>query len=51
MGTLVVTVADGPPVAVDDVAVTGYATPVSVDVLDNDTDPNGDALTIVAGAR
>jgi hypothetical protein len=36
----------GPPVARDDTATTPYATPVSVNVLANDSDPNGYALTV-----
>ncbi|GAA3949010.1 Ig-like domain-containing protein [Allohahella marinimesophila] len=34
------------PVAVDDAAVTDENTAVTVDVLANDTDPDGDALTV-----
>ncbi|MEL7463963.1 MAG: Ig-like domain-containing protein [Pseudomonadota bacterium] len=34
------------PVAVDDAATTDEATAVSGTVLDNDSDPNGDALTV-----
>jgi hypothetical protein len=37
-----------PPVAVDDAATTAFATPVAIDVLANDSDPDGDALTIVS---
>jgi len=36
-----------PPVAVDDVAETMVNLPVTIPVLDNDTDPNGDVLTVV----
>ncbi len=36
-----------PPVAVDDVASTPVNLPVTIPVLDNDTDPNGDVLTVV----
>ncbi len=36
-----------PPVAVDDVAQTPVNLPVTVPVLGNDTDPNGDVLTVV----
>ena len=39
--------ANRPPVAVDDTATTAFATPVTIDVLANDSDPDGDALTIV----
>jgi hypothetical protein len=41
---------DRPPVAVDDAATTAFATPVSIDVLANDSDPDGDALTIASVA-
>ncbi len=37
-----------PPVAADDVATTDPGTPVVIDVLGNDTDADGDALTVVA---
>ncbi len=40
--------ANRPPVAVDDTTTTAFATPVTIDVLANDSDPDGDALTIVA---
>ena len=47
---LTITVAAGagstPPVAGDDVATVYPQTPVAIDVLANDTDANGDALTI-----
>ena len=36
----------GPPVARDDTATTPYATPVTVNVLANDSDPGGYALTV-----
>jgi len=36
------------PVARDDYAVAGYNTPRAIDVLGNDSDPDGDALTIVS---
>ena len=44
--TVTVTVRNGLPVANDDQATTPYATSTLVDVLANDTDPNGDALSI-----
>ena len=52
-GTLTVTTATAPPVnrapkAVTDTALTDFETPVSVDVLSNDTDPDGDTLTLVS---
>jgi outer membrane protein OmpA-like peptidoglycan-associated protein len=37
-----------PPVAVDDSATTRGTTPVSVAVLSNDSDPDGDALRVVS---
>jgi len=36
------------PVARDDYAVAGYNQPVDVDVLSNDSDPDGDRLTVVS---
>jgi hypothetical protein len=39
---------NGPPVAVDDAATTAFATPVTIDAIANDSDPDGDALTIVS---
>lgn len=47
-GTVTVTVRNAPPVADDDSATTDSGTPVRVDVLDGDTDPNGDTLTVTA---
>ncbi|MHA6324073.1 Ig-like domain-containing protein [Roseivivax sp. CAU 1753] len=50
-GQLVVTVGTAPnrpPVAVDDEAETNIGTPVTVDVSDNDSDPDGDPLTVVS---
>ena len=35
-----------PPVAVDDTATTAFATPVTINVLANDTDADRDALVI-----
>ncbi|WP_305785344.1 Ig-like domain-containing protein [Symbioplanes lichenis] len=43
-----VDVANAAPVAVPDAAGTPYLKPVTVDALRNDTDPNGDKLTIVS---
>ena len=40
--------ANRPPVARDDYAVAGYNQPVDVDVLANDSDPDGDRLTVVS---
>jgi uncharacterized repeat protein (TIGR01451 family) len=46
----VITVTNGndPPVALDDNATTDADTAVTVDVLDNDSDPDGDALTVAS---
>jgi LPXTG-motif cell wall-anchored protein len=49
--TLVVTVANGPPNAVADSASTPMGTPVTLSPLSNDTDPNGDALSLVSAAN
>ena len=38
--------ANGPPTAVDDREVTNVNTPVVVSVLANDSDPDGDALSV-----
>ncbi len=38
--------ANMPPTAVDDVATTMPGTPVTIPVLDNDSDPDGDALVV-----
>lgn len=40
----------GPPVAADDSASTLEDTPVTINVLANDSDPNGDALTVVSAS-
>jgi len=45
--TVTVTVVNQPPVAADDSAMTYKNEPVDVVVLDNDNDPDGDALTVV----
>ncbi|MFW2587405.1 Ig-like domain-containing protein [Sagittula sp. SSi028] len=50
-GTIMVTVSDPtdpntPPVAVDDAATTDIDTPVSIDAVGNDTDADGDPLTV-----
>ena len=47
---MTVTVNNAAPVANDDAASTATNTLVSVDVLANDTDANGDTLTITAVA-
>jgi len=48
MVTVLVTRPNRPPIAVPDVARTGRDVPVTIDVLANDRDPNGDPLTLVA---
>jgi len=45
-GLLVCYEVSGPPNAEDDAATTDEDTPVDVNVLDNDSDPDGDALTV-----
>jgi len=37
---------NNPPIAVDDIAVTDQETAITVDVLSNDSDPDGDPLTV-----
>ena len=51
--TVTVTVLDGnnPPIAFDDLATTTDDTSISVFVLDNDFDPDGDALSVVGFAQ
>jgi len=44
--TVTVEAVNDPPVASDDSAATQEDTPVTIDVLANDTDPDGDALTV-----
>jgi uncharacterized repeat protein (TIGR01451 family)/LPXTG-motif cell wall-anchored protein len=44
--TITVTVLNAPPIAVDDAVSTPPATAVVIGVLDNDSDPNADALTV-----
>jgi hypothetical protein len=41
-------VANNPPVAVNDTASTQEDTPVTVDVLANDSDPDGDPLSVIS---
>jgi len=48
--TFVYSIQNIPPVAVNDVATTPEDTPVTVAVLTNDSDPDGDALTITAAS-
>ncbi|MEP3225399.1 MAG: Ig-like domain-containing protein [Parasphingorhabdus sp.] len=44
------TVTNPAPIAVDDTASTAEDTPVLIDVLPNDSDPDGDPLTLIAAA-
>ena len=37
-----------PPVAADDSATTPAGTPVTINVLANDSDPDGDSLNVVS---
>ena len=46
--TVTVTPVNDPPVAVDDTATTPEDTPVTIDVLDNDSDVDGDTITVTA---
>jgi uncharacterized repeat protein (TIGR01451 family) len=46
--TITVTNANDPPVAVDDSDITPADTPVTIDVLNNDSDPDGDTLTVAS---
>ncbi|WP_108811397.1 Ig-like domain-containing protein [Sphingorhabdus sp. Alg231-15] len=48
--TLTVDPVNDPPVATPDVAQTDEDTPVTVSVLDNDTDADGDPLTVTAAS-
>lgn len=46
--TVTVTAPNLPPVAVDDTATTDQNVTIPIDVTSNDTDPNGDSLTIIS---
>ena len=46
--TITITPVNDPPVAVDDYVSTDADTPLIIDVLANDPDPDGDALTIAS---
>jgi large repetitive protein len=48
--TFVWTVNNPPPVATNDIATTAEDTPVTVTVLTNDNDPDGDPLTVTAAS-
>ncbi len=39
---------NAPPIANDDTATTDEATPITIDVLANDSDPDGDSLSVAA---
>ena len=43
-----VTVTNAAPIAVDDTVVIELGQPITISVLDNDSDPNGDPLTIIS---
>ena len=43
-----VNVVNGQPAAVNDTVTTGVERPIEIDVLANDTDPNGDPLTVLS---
>jgi hypothetical protein len=45
-GTVTVTVVNRPPVAIGDTASTPFNTPVTINVLQNDSDPDGHALSL-----
>ena len=49
--TVVVSPVNDPPMAQDDSASTNEDTPVDIPVLNNDTDPDGDSLTIQSATR
>ena len=48
--TATITVLNAPPIAMPDTESTSIGTAITVPALDNDTDPNGDVLTIVPGS-
>ncbi len=48
--TVRVEVPNAAPAALDDAATTPHATGVTVAVLDNDSDPNGDPVSVLAGS-
>ena len=47
-GTVTVLVLNGPPTAVDDSATTAPGQSVQINLLSNDSDPNGDALSVLS---
>ncbi len=49
--TLNIAAVNDPPVAVEDMAVTNQRTPIIIDVLANDSDPDGDPLTVKSVKR
>jgi subtilisin-like proprotein convertase family protein len=46
--TVAVTGSNDPPIAVDDEVTTDEDTPIMIDVLSNDSDPNGQPITLIA---
>jgi outer membrane protein OmpA-like peptidoglycan-associated protein len=46
--TVTIEEVNNPPIAVDDTATTKEDTPVAIDVLTNDSEPDGDELTILS---
>lgn len=46
--TVIVTIRNKPPIAVNDMASTSEDTPVTIAVLANDSDPDGDPLTVTS---
>ena len=48
VGNVTVAIPNVPPTAVNDTGATAYLAPATVDVLANDTDANGDSLTVTA---
>ncbi|MCP4424410.1 MAG: tandem-95 repeat protein, partial [Chloroflexi bacterium] len=46
--TVTVTAVNTNPIAADDSATTDEQTPIQIDILANDTDPDGDSLTVTA---
>ncbi len=50
-GTVNITVVNATPIANPDVLVTGQATPGAVNVLANDTDPDGGTLSVASAAN
>jgi VCBS repeat-containing protein len=49
--TITITDVNDPPVAVDDNATTPQDTPVTINILSNDSDPDNDALAVVSATN